>query len=468
MLTVKQLCRDLGIKHPDKHSTCIGYGKAKPTCGNAVAAASRSTAVSILQDICYGIEDGLTVRDLSSDLNAAACLLHCKRWHQGQGPAMSQEWERKLPYWERNLRYSTAQGFDEGHQQTRRRQQRQTSSQTVERGSGRQTSRRPTSRSAEPVRELSQCESDLLVIQMQNAQLLNSMRLMQSMLDQYQRNEQRLRLPLLALAPSHTSSRSRIYADDEEDDRNSDLESDFGSDSGSDVSDWQDSTTPSRASAASTASRSNVARSLPSSNRVVHSPQRGTSSRSSQSSLRRSTTSSSSSATAARASPPVSPSSSSRSASSRSEQHSQQRGSPSRSSHSSSRRSNSSSSPVPASRTRLALSAPFEQSTQQRRSPSRTSSRRSTDSESLATPAPSSVSSSSSSGDLDDCGVCLEPLPSSGGSRSHRGGGQGDNNDIWTCEACHNSAHIECFDMWVTHSSEDNVRCIYCRGAITI
>ena len=360
MLTVNQLCRDLGIKHPDDHRTCIGYGKAKPTCGNPVAAQSRSTAVWILENICSAIEDGVRARDLASDLNTAACLLHCKRWHQSQGPAMSQDWERKL-------HYARIQRHEEENQQSRRLQHRQTSSQPVGRGSRLQPSSRPTPQPIEPARDLAQYERDLLEIQAQTSHVLTSML---SILDQYRRSGQPLRLLPAASTIRQASSQSHV---------DTDYNGNMGSlDSGSVTTN-----------------------------------------------------------------------------------------------------SSSSSSSVPVHRTSVALTFDPEQLSrmQQQGSTSRTSSESrssptpSTSSISgsprIPSPSPSSSSSSSSSGDAGDCGVCLEPLPRTRGRgrSSHRRGVDANinnnNNSIWTCEVCRNSAHVECFNLWLAHSTQNNVRCIY-------
>lgn len=445
MVKVKQLCRDLGIKHPDKHSTCIGYGKAKPTCGNAVAAASRSTAASILEGICYAIEDGVSVGDLKSDLNTAACLLHCKRWHQGQGPAMSKDWERKL-------RYSSVQSREEEHQQSQRRRQRQTSSQTVERGSRRQASSRPTSRSADPPRNLSQYEHNLLEIQIQTSQVLSSM---QSILDQYQRSGQRLRLLPPVLTLDHASSRSRVYTDDSDD---------GGSNSDSEATDWEDSTTPSRASSASTVSRSSAALSRPSSNAVERSQRRRSSVRSSHSSHHSSHRSSTASSSRSHVFSDVDGDDVDNSDSEAydSEDSTSRRALSARLA---ARDTLPSSNLVIRSQRREGSSRSAQSSRSSHSSrASRSSSHRATESTSSPSPLPRSSSPSSSStistssGDVNECGICLEPLPRVHGSRSRR---RSNNNNTWTCGACHNSAHAECFDTWVANSSEDNVRCIY-------
>ncbi|KIX08375.1 uncharacterized protein Z518_03031 [Rhinocladiella mackenziei CBS 650.93] len=117
MITVNRLCRDLGIKHPLDHPTCIGYGKAKPTCGILCAQASRNEAVTALEGICEAIADGINPRMLVNDLEGVAQLLHCKRWHQYQARAKAREWRRKLDE-------AMAQRNEEQHQRQHQRQSR--------------------------------------------------------------------------------------------------------------------------------------------------------------------------------------------------------------------------------------------------------------------------------------------------------------------------------------------------------
>ncbi|KIV83343.1 hypothetical protein PV11_05376 [Exophiala sideris] len=97
MLTVDQLCRDIGIKNPSDRSTCIGYGQKKPTCGMAVAERSRSAAKARLRKICQLVEeDGSITEEIADDLESVATLLHCKNFHRDQAPAKAEEWERSL------------------------------------------------------------------------------------------------------------------------------------------------------------------------------------------------------------------------------------------------------------------------------------------------------------------------------------------------------------------------------------
>lgn len=97
MFTVDQLCRDIGIKNPFDRPTCIGYGKAKPTCGNLVAESSRSAARAGLQGICQLLDGyGSITVELSDELENVAGLLHCKRWHQYQAEEKAAEWKRRL------------------------------------------------------------------------------------------------------------------------------------------------------------------------------------------------------------------------------------------------------------------------------------------------------------------------------------------------------------------------------------
>ena len=97
MLSIGNLCERLGIRHPLDQSTCIGYGQRKPTCGCAVAEASRQTAVRILQHVARDIEEGTRVQ--RSDLKEVASLLLCKRWHQLQAEENVVAWLRQLRDW---------------------------------------------------------------------------------------------------------------------------------------------------------------------------------------------------------------------------------------------------------------------------------------------------------------------------------------------------------------------------------
>lgn len=96
MLTLSNLCRQLGINHPLEQTTCIGYGKAKPTCGRAVAQASRSAAATKLKEIVRKLTDGVAPNHLIRDLEQVSGLLHCKNYHQDQAAAKAQAWKLKL------------------------------------------------------------------------------------------------------------------------------------------------------------------------------------------------------------------------------------------------------------------------------------------------------------------------------------------------------------------------------------
>lgn len=94
MPSIDRLCQQLGISHPLDQSTCIGYGQRKPTCGCAVAIASRSQAVCILTTISQDLRDGRRVdKDMLCDV---ASLLLCKRWHQFQISENVQRWKRGI------------------------------------------------------------------------------------------------------------------------------------------------------------------------------------------------------------------------------------------------------------------------------------------------------------------------------------------------------------------------------------
>ncbi|EXJ79372.1 hypothetical protein A1O3_08874 [Capronia epimyces CBS 606.96] len=126
-LTVDSLCQILGIKHPEDHPTCIGYGKAKPTCGNLASQQSRNTAVQIFQEVCHDLASGCNPSSLDASLEEAATLLHCKRWHRGQAPAMADKWLDRLVHYTTSRNRtprrrsgrprdpSTYRGIDTGH-----------------------------------------------------------------------------------------------------------------------------------------------------------------------------------------------------------------------------------------------------------------------------------------------------------------------------------------------------------------
>ncbi|KAI1625928.1 hypothetical protein EDD37DRAFT_648380 [Exophiala viscosa] len=97
MLTVDQLCQYIGIKNPSDRSTCIGYGQAKPTCGNPVAERFRLEARAALQNICYLLDaSGSITEELADELESVAVLLHCKKNHRYQAPAKANDWIRRL------------------------------------------------------------------------------------------------------------------------------------------------------------------------------------------------------------------------------------------------------------------------------------------------------------------------------------------------------------------------------------
>lgn len=106
MTSIHQLCDRLGIRHPLEQSTCIGYGQRKPTCGCAVAQASRQSALMLMNDIVLASTTGLTPR--LDDLCAVAGLLLCKNWHQYQAQDKAADWSMKLQFWKpRSTRGST-------------------------------------------------------------------------------------------------------------------------------------------------------------------------------------------------------------------------------------------------------------------------------------------------------------------------------------------------------------------------
>lgn len=271
MTTVNRLCLDLGIKNPLERTTCIGYGKAKPTCGNAVAAASRSAAFASLERICDAIADGTSPSRLRGDLEAVAHLLHCKRWHQYQAPVKSQEWEARL-------RDSIAQRNEE--QQARRQRTSQ-----PQRESRRRTRNRQASQSAVPAFDAAQYERNFLLMQSQ----INAL---QSRLDDYQRRSQRLTLTA-SLSASSVSSHAHVFTDeDSSEDSDSETESeDDDDDSDPEESDLEDSTA--RAPAESRASGSTITPIRPSWERV--SPRGSSSTSSSRPSIASSASSSASS-----------------------------------------------------------------------------------------------------------------------------------------------------------------------------
>lgn len=94
MASIDRLCKEFGIRHPLEQSTCIGYGRQKPTCGIAVAFHSRSQAVSVLKSIDRDLQEGVGVK--MNMLHHLAGLLLCKRWHQGQAEENAQLWKERL------------------------------------------------------------------------------------------------------------------------------------------------------------------------------------------------------------------------------------------------------------------------------------------------------------------------------------------------------------------------------------
>lgn len=101
MPSVSELCDRLKIRHPSEQSTCIGYGQRKPTCGCAVAIASRTNAVDVLTVICRGMRVNSQVAQ--SDLRKIASLLLCKRFHQFQADEKAQKWVVELQNWSSQL-----------------------------------------------------------------------------------------------------------------------------------------------------------------------------------------------------------------------------------------------------------------------------------------------------------------------------------------------------------------------------
>lgn len=94
MPSIDRVCEKLGIRHPLEQSTCIGYGQRKPTCGCAVAYASRSQAVGLLRNIGHSHRDGDRID--SEVLLDIASLLLCKGWHQFQMEETVQGWKRNI------------------------------------------------------------------------------------------------------------------------------------------------------------------------------------------------------------------------------------------------------------------------------------------------------------------------------------------------------------------------------------
>lgn len=202
MATVNRLCQDLGIKHPLDRSTCIGYGKAKPTCGNAVAQASRYAALNGLERICNALAQNTNPESLRRDLNAVAQLLHCKRWHQDQAEAKAQQWEARL-------HRANAQRQEEQWQPRQRSSERQ-------RGPQQRVINIEAPRRSDPPSEPSQSERNALEIQAQTLQMLRQMQLM---LDEYQRTG--LRIPQLLPQSMSASSSPRPLLSTENDSEDS-------------------------------------------------------------------------------------------------------------------------------------------------------------------------------------------------------------------------------------------------------
>ncbi|KAK5062971.1 hypothetical protein LTR84_005047 [Exophiala bonariae] len=323
MAAVNRLCQDLGIKHPLDRSTCIGYGKAKPTCGMAVAEASRYAALNGLEKICNALAQNTDPGSLRRELNAVAHLLHCKRWHQDQAEAKSQQWEARL--------HRT--NVHRQQQQEQWRQPQSFSEPAREPHRQRVSNRESSSTRIDPPTGLSQSERNALEIQAQTLQML---RQMQSMLEEYQRNG----LPIPQSPPRSTSSstgspeRTRLLVENTS--HVSEVET---AESDNDDNDSESGDEPD----------------LP-----------------------------------------------------------------------------------------MILFRPISEPRQRRESTSSSSSWASTSS----TASNRSVSSRSSPSSRSECGICL--------SRLSRVRAQN-----WTCDTCHNKAHLDCFDEWVATSPEDNVRCIY-------
>lgn len=104
MSSVKELCNQLGIRHPLEQTNCIGYGQRKPTCGCAVAIASRTNAVNVLTIVNRAIRANDQVKQ--TDLQAIANLLLCKRFHQYQADENVQRWVKGLQKWVSQLQAS--------------------------------------------------------------------------------------------------------------------------------------------------------------------------------------------------------------------------------------------------------------------------------------------------------------------------------------------------------------------------
>jgi hypothetical protein len=93
MSSMNELFRLLNIRNPFDQDRCIGITLRKANCRNFVAIASRQAAVDKLQKVVKMLDRGhVNEARLEAKLLDISHLLHCKRNHQDQAPAVADDW----------------------------------------------------------------------------------------------------------------------------------------------------------------------------------------------------------------------------------------------------------------------------------------------------------------------------------------------------------------------------------------